>query len=75
MYCVHEPVFVSPDMAQVNIEAFEKEDRELLRKGRVRDALNLLNSLEQCVNTPGVINPNWLVDAIKAMKSYDPNNK
>ena len=67
----------SPTKATVIVESSTLKEQDLLRSGRVQDALDLMNELEYLFNSPSfsVLNQNWLERKIKNMKSYDPNNK
>ena len=64
----------------VEVEAIEEKDSELLRQGRVQDALNLMNKLEQMINAAQ--NESALIERLgvnaldlKRMRSYNPDNK
>jgi hypothetical protein len=61
----------------VQVRVTEKVEVELLQKGRIDNALNILNDLEQMVNNGDLkgLNISWLENQIKSMASYDPNNK
>jgi hypothetical protein len=77
MLVVSQPVFENDHLLRVNVRYTEKVELELLQKGRINNALHILNDLEQMVNNGGLkgLNISWLENQIKSMSSYDPNNK
>ena len=77
MFWVSSPIEDGKNKVLVPIQFSEGIELDLLEKGRVRDALALMNDLERAIN-----DPEWtpdkvlkVVGKIKTMASYNPNNK
>ena len=77
MFNVKAPIHVNARLVHVPIQFTENKEQELLDNGRIGDALNLLNQLEQIINDKnGIlhIDLSSLTIWIKNMRSFDPNN-
>ena len=65
----------SPTKATVIVESSTLKEQDLLRSGRVQDALDLLDNLERKINRGDEVSRNDLSSMIISLNSYDPHNE